>query len=127
MGSQLLPHSPPAEVGRISRISRSEVPARFHGDAIRAHLQMDLGMSSQKRGRHLNYGGFRDGDFQVFEKGRGQEFVDEHAVVLGIVAKLHHVPIAVIRLQQLCLGASSHSSHMPDGGKRHRKEKGIRG
>jgi hypothetical protein len=42
--------------------------------------------------------------------------------MLRVVPKLDDVPMAVIRLQQMRLGASSHFSHMPDGRKRHRKK-----
>ena len=45
--------------------------------------------------------------------------------MLGIIAKLDDVPIAVIRLQQMRLGASSHFSYVPDGRKRHWEERAV--
>jgi hypothetical protein len=45
--------------------------------------------------------------------------------MLGIIAKLDDVPMAVIRLQQMGLGASSHFSYVPDGRKRHWEERAV--
>jgi hypothetical protein len=45
--------------------------------------------------------------------------------MLGIVAKLDDVPFAVVGLEQVRLGASTHFSHVPDGGEGHRKENAV--
>jgi hypothetical protein len=45
--------------------------------------------------------------------------------MLRIIAKLDDVPMAIIRLQQMGLGASSHFSYMPDGRKRHWEETAV--
>jgi len=69
----------------------------------------------------VDEGGPGRGDFEVLEELRTEQLVHQNAPVLGIVAELDDVPAAVIGLQQMRLGASSHSSNVPDGGERHRK------
>jgi hypothetical protein len=46
-------------------------------------------------------------------------------MVLGIIAELDDVPLAVVGLHQVGLGASSHFSDVPDGGERHRLENRV--
>ena len=54
--------------------------------------------------------GFRSGNPEIAQQRRGNQFVYEDAVMLRIVAKLYDVPIAVVGLQQVRLGAASHFS-----------------
>ena len=97
------------------------MPAGFDGyDAI-AEPDLDLRIRRQELGRDLDDGTFGHTDLQVFQKHSGEEFIDQNAVMLGIVAELYHVPVTVVRLQQMGLGASSHFSHQPDGVERHSK------
>ena len=42
--------------------------------------------------------------------------------MLRVVAELDDVPLAVVRLQQVGLGASAHFSQVPDRGEGHRKK-----
>ena len=55
----------------------------------------------------------------------GEQFVDQDPAMLRIVAKFDHIKVAVIRLQQMGLRASSHFSDVPDGGERHQKENAV--
>ena len=83
------------------------------------------GLAARKLGAHLDQGGLRRGDFQIAEQGGAERLVDQDAAVLGIVAELDDVPFAVVGLQQVGLGASTHFSHVPDGGEGHRKENAV--
>jgi hypothetical protein len=58
---------------------------------------------------------------QVIQNCGRNQFVDQHPPVLRIVAELHHVPMPVIRLQQMGLRATAHFSYVPDGCERHRE------
>jgi hypothetical protein len=46
-------------------------------------------------------------------------------VVLGIIAELDDVPLAVVGFHEMRLGASSHFSDVPDSAKRHRLENRV--
>jgi hypothetical protein len=45
--------------------------------------------------------------------------------VLGIIAELHDVPMAIVGLQQVSLGSASHFSHVADSSEGHRKENAV--
>jgi len=45
--------------------------------------------------------------------------------VLRVIAKFDDVPMAVVGLQEMSLGAPSHFSHVPDRGERHRNENAV--
>ena len=45
--------------------------------------------------------------------------------MLGIVAELDDVPMTIVGLQQVGLGASAHFSHVPDRGEGHRNENAV--
>jgi hypothetical protein len=112
-------------VGGIARISGAELPAGFDFDAARSQGQMNVGMAGQKGRVDLEERCLGNGDPEVIQQDCGQEFVDENAAVLRVIAELDDVVIPVICLQQMGLGASSHFSDMPDGGERHRKENAV--
>ena len=105
----------------VAGIARAELPSGLDRNALRAERQMDVRMRRQKIFAHVDQRRFRRCDLQVIEQRAAQEFVDEHAPVLRIVAELDHVPIAVVGFQQMGLRASSHLADMTDGGERHRK------
>ena len=97
----------------------AEVPAGLNGDAARSEVEVELGVVSEELGGDADEGGFGNGDFEVSEEDGAQQFVDEDAAVLGIVAELDDIPAAVIRFEQMGLCPASHFSHVPDSRKGH--------
>ncbi len=97
----------------------AEVPAGLDGDTLRSEVEVKLGVGGEELGGDANEGGFGNGDFEVTEEDGGEQFVDEDAAVLGIVAELDDIPAAVIRFEQMGLSPASHFSHVPDSRKRH--------
>ena len=97
----------------------AEVPAGLDGDAAGSEVEVELGVGGEELGGDVDEGGFGNGDFEVSEEDGGEQFVNEDAAVLGIVAKLDDIPAAVIRFEQMGLGPASHFSHVPDSRKRH--------
>jgi hypothetical protein len=63
----------------------------------------------------VNQRGRRGGNLEILQKRRRKQFVHQNPAMLGVVAELDDVPMAVVRLQQMGLGASSHFSYVPDG------------
>ena len=80
------------------------------------------GLAARNRAVYLNYSGFWHGDFQIVQEARDQQLVNEHAVMLGIIPELNNVPIAVIRFEQVRLGAPSHLAHVANGHERIRQD-----
>jgi hypothetical protein len=107
-----------AQSNSRSSSSESSSPA-IQAAGIRFHTRS---IGSQEVRCHLNYGGFRRGDFQVVEKGRTQQSIDENAVMLWIVSEFGDLPIVVVRFEQMCLCASSHLAHVAYGRERHQTE-----
>ncbi len=95
------------------------MPAGFHRNAPPAELQLDLGIGGEEVRSHLDYNPLRDCDLQIFEEDGRQEFIYQHAAMLGIVGKLDDIVISVVGFQQMCLGTPSHFAHVPDSGQRH--------
>ena len=83
------------------------------------------GLAARKRGTHLDQRRLRRGDLEIAQQGGAERLVDQDPPVLGIVAELDDVPFAVVGLQQVRLGASTHFSHVPDRGEGHRKENAV--
>ena len=111
--------------GRVAGKARPELPPGLDLDAVRAELDVQVGIGGQELRLHLDEGGLWDGDLQVLENSRGERFVDQDAAVLGVVAELDDVPMAVVGLEELGLSASSHFSDVPDRGERHSKENAV--
>ncbi len=82
---------------------------------------MDVRMRCEELFAHVDQRRFRRRDLQVIEQRAAQQFVDEHAPVLRIVAELDDIPIAVVGFEEVRLRASSHLADMTDGGERHRR------
>ena len=83
------------------------------------------GLAARKVGADLDQRGLRRGDLEVAQQGGAEQLVDQDAAMLRIVAEFDDVPMAVVGLQQVGLGASAHFSHVPDRGERHRKENAV--
>jgi hypothetical protein len=86
---------------------------------------MNLEVGLQERRRDVQERRLRRRNLQVIQQRGGQKFVNQDPAVLRIVAELHYVPVAVVGLEQVCLGASSHFADLPDGSERHRKENRV--
>ena len=86
---------------------------------------MDFRVGGEERGADLDQGGLGSGNLEVVQQRGGEPLIHQDAAMLGIIAKLDDIPMAVIRLEQMRLSASSHFSHMPDGRKRHREERAV--
>ena len=92
------------------------MPARFDFLPPGAQDEVDFRIGGEELGAEADQSSLGRGDLEVIEQHAGEQLVDQDAAVLGIVAKLDDVPVAVIRLQQMGLGASSHFADVPDGG-----------
>ena len=67
----------------------------------------------------------RGRDLEIAEQPGSEQLIDQDAVVLGVIAELDHVPVAVVGFQEVGLSASSHFADVPDGGERHRLENRV--
>ncbi len=75
---------------------------------------MDFRVRRQELRAHLNQRRLRNGDLQIAQQHRRNQLVYQDPRVLRIVAKLHHVPAAIIRFEQMGLRSAAHFPHMPD-------------
>jgi len=85
---------------------------------------MDVGVVGEEPRAQPHQSRFRRRDLEIGEQAGREQLIDQDAVVLRIIAELDDVPLAVVGLHQVRLGASSHFSDVPDGGERHRLEIG---
>ena len=68
---------------------------------------------------------WRRRNLEIPQEHGGEQLVHQNSAMLRIVAEFDDVKVAVIRLQQMGLRASSHFSDVPDGGERHQKENAV--
>ena len=113
------------DAARVARILRAELPAGLDIHAPRAKLHAALGIGGQETRAHLDQGGLGRGDLQIAEQSGTERLVDQNAAVLGVVAELDDIPLTVVGLQQMGLGAAAHFSDVPDRSEGHRKENAV--
>jgi len=56
---------------------------------------------------------------RYFEEYSRNQFVHQYAAMLRIILEFDYVEMAVIRFQQVGLGAAAHLADVPAGGERH--------
>jgi hypothetical protein len=84
------------------------MPAGLDGLAAGAELNVNFGVTSQEIGGQVYDGGFGRRDLQVVEEGGGDPFVDQNPAMLGIIAELDDLEVAVIALEQVGLRTAAH-------------------
>jgi hypothetical protein len=88
--------------------------------AAGAELNVNVGVASQEIGGQIYNGGLRRGDLQVIEKGGADPFVDQDSPMLGIIAELDDVEMAIVALEQVGLRSTAHFSDQAPGKDGHR-------
>jgi hypothetical protein len=96
------------------------VPAGGDRDALRAQVDEDLRVGGQELGRDANDPGGRGRNLHVLQEDRRYQFIDQDAAVLGVVAELDDIEVAVVGFQEVGLSPAAHFADMPAGGERHR-------
>src|SRR5439155_24697019 len=94
-------------VHRVAGVARTKLPTRFAFDAARCQAEVELRVGRQKLHADMDQGGFGSRDSQVVQERGGERLIHQNPPVLRIVAKLDHVPVAVLHLQQMGLSAST--------------------
>ena len=111
--------------GRVAGIARAEMPAGLDRDALPAEREVNLRIGGEELLRDANQRRRRSGNLKILKQRGREQLIHQNAAVLRVIAELDHVPMAVVRLQQVGLGASSHFSDVPDGGERHREPNAV--
>ena len=103
----------------IAGVAGPEMPTRIYRDRLSADGKLHFGIGSEELRPDAHQGAGGNRDFEVVQQGCSQQFVNQYARVLGVIAEFYDVPMTVIGLQKLALGASSHLADMANCADRH--------
>ena len=118
IGNEIVHH----HLGGISGISGSEVPTGFDGQVAGAELNVNCGVGGQEAGGQVYHGGLGRRDLQVMEEGGGQPFIDQNPAMLGIIAELDDVEVAIVAFEEVGLRSTAHFSDQTPGVDGHRSK-----